>query len=211
MRTAVICHATQDAAFTHELRAFLELNCPLAVFDEEGLIQDAEDLVDAAQRAISADVALVLLSPESVPKTWRRERWEPVLLDQPREFRTQVAFLLLRECRFPELLRRKGFFDLSQHRLIGLRSLKRWLQAQERPFQNTIELPERAPAHELTLESMDELQRCLADRPGWETGIDPETALAFAQASRLDFEGVFWIIRGIHFTQVGATYCGRCR
>ena len=169
MRTAVLCHAAQDAILTREIRAFLELNCPLAVFDEEGLIQANEDLVDAAERSISADVALVLISPDSVPQTWRRERWEPVLLDQPRVFHTHVAFLLLRECRFPELLRRKSFFDLSQRRLAGLRSLKRWLLAQERPFQNIVELPARVPAHELTPESLDELQRRLADRPGWES------------------------------------------
>lgn len=193
MRSAVLCHASADGAFAGELGAFLESNCPLAVYTEEGLIRSPGDLVDTVERALSADTVLVLLSPDSIPENWSRDRWEPVFIDQPRELGTQLAFVHLKPCKFPELLRRKAFFDLSRDPIAGQRLLKRWLLMQDRPFHNTIDLPERSPTQELTPEFLDELQGRLTDHPGSTSALDAEQSLSFAHACKEDFEGAFWI------------------
>ncbi len=141
MRSAVLCYAPSDAQFASELGVFLEVNCALAVSHQE-----SDDLIDAVERGLS-DVTLVLLSRDSVPKTWKRERWEPVFLQQPSTFGTTMAFLLLEECKFPELFRREEFFDLTGGKLAGQRRLKRWLLEQAQPSQNPVELPQLTPAY----------------------------------------------------------------
>jgi hypothetical protein len=183
MRSAVLCHALQDAQFAKELGDFLELNCPLTVSHQE-----AADVVEAVERGLS-DVTLVLLSPDC--SLGKRERWEPVLLNQPKELGTDIAFLLLRECKFPDLLRRQHFFDLSQDLLLGRRALKRWLL--KHSHQITVNLPDRSAAQVLTSEALEDLRSRLADSPGPEEDLAPEAALAFAHACKDEFEGVFWI------------------
>jgi TIR domain len=195
MRSAVLCHSGEDAAFASELARFLELNCPLTVFQEEGLIRADYGLLDAIERGLSAGVALVLLSPDSVPKAWPpREEWEPLLLKQPRELGSEIAFLLARDCKFPVLLRRgRTFFDLSQDRLNGQRALKRWLLERDPFFQCAVELPEEWHPAGTGGDFFERLRRRLADWPGVESDISREAALEFAHAHKPDFEGVFWL------------------
>jgi hypothetical protein len=63
MQSAILCHAAADADFAHEIRRVLKLNCALAIDDKEGLIEPGCDLLDTAERALSADYLLLLLSP----------------------------------------------------------------------------------------------------------------------------------------------------
>ncbi|MFZ0591239.1 MAG: toll/interleukin-1 receptor domain-containing protein [Bryobacteraceae bacterium] len=93
MRSAVLCHAAEDAALASELASFLELNCPVTVAQDEGLIRADYGLLDAVERGLSADTTLVLLSPDSVPNVWPpREEWEQILLKQPRESGSDIGF-----------------------------------------------------------------------------------------------------------------------
>ena len=193
MRSAVLCYAAEDADLAHELAGFIKLNCPAAVFEQEGLIGPNDDLLDTAERALSADYLLVLLSPDSVPDAWVRERWERILVDGARNFGTQVACVLLRACKFPGVLRRKVFFDLSDHRLAGQRALKRWLLRQDPFFETAVQLPERSASAELQSEALDDLECRLADQPGVQADVAKELALAFAHISADDFECVFWL------------------
>jgi hypothetical protein len=193
MPSAVLCHATRDTSFAHELAAFLETNLPLTVARDEGVVRPGFDLVAAAEWALSADLALVLLSPASVPAAWVRARWEPVLLAEPRELGTPIAFLLLADCKFPELLRRGVFFDLRRNRLEGQRALKRWLLSRHGPAPNVVGLPRAEPVAPLPPDLLAELQREIADRPGAREGLSEDAALAFIQECREDFEGVFRI------------------
>jgi hypothetical protein len=192
VRSAIICHAAEDDATVGAVSDFLESNCSLTVSRTEGLVRPGFDLVDAAELGLSADVVLVALSPASVPAAWRRERWEPIFRNQPGELGTSVVILLLRACRFPELLRRENFFDLSRDRLLaGQRALKRWFFAMQSPSQTVVDLPPvsiRGP-----LRNFEELRRRIADCPGMEAGLTAEDALAFAHECKDDFEGVFWI------------------
>ncbi len=193
MQSLTLCYTAADADFAHELAIFIELNCAATVFDKEGAIEPGADLIDAAERALSSDYVLLLLSPDSVPAAWLRERWEPVLVDEARKFGTQVAYILLRACKFPEVLRRNAFFDLSEHRLAGQRALKRWLLQRNPFFETAIELPERSAPAGLARESLDHLECRLADQPGVQADVPRELALAFAQTHVKDFEGVFWV------------------
>lgn len=185
--TVVICHAREDAEFAREAAAMVEQNVSAHVSYEES----AGDFLGAVERAISGDLALVILSPHSVTP-WKRERWEAALVDAPREFGTQIVFLLAGECKFPDLLRRKIFFDSSRASAAGLRAFKRWLLEQssgaaEKPVHLPLE-----PAAPLAPESLERLFVALADRPGV-ADLAREEALGFAREAGRDFEGAFWI------------------
>lgn len=172
-QSAIICHAPEDAALVGEIAAYLEINCALTVSYEQG-----QDLIDAVEVGLSADIVLVALSPASVPNPWKREKWEPVFLRQPGLLGTRIACLLLRECSFPPLFRRANFFDLSADSLTGMRALKRWVYGSTDP---------------VTSGRFETLRCRIADRPAIETGLDLEEALAFSEECREDFEGVFRI------------------
>lgn len=193
MRSAIMCYAAEDTSLARELGAFLELNCPLEVFQDEGLIRADYGFLDAVGRGLSADLVLVLLSPDSVPKVWRRDEWVPVLFEQPRELGSEIVFLLARDCKFPELIRRRDFFDLSQDRLAGQRALKRWLLERDRFFQCVIELPQEGLGGSRDRDVLEKLEYRLADRPGVESDLSREVALAFVHTHKADFEGIFWL------------------
>ena len=179
MRSLVFCYAPEDETAACELARFLEANLAYRVALEECRVRPDFDLIDAAERALSADAALVLLSPASVPKTWKRERWEPVFFGGAEEFRTPLGFALLRECKFPELFRRRQFFDLSQKFLQGSRQVKHWLMRPEGVASRTDAFPE--------------LRAAIADWPGISLGIAPDLARDFASACAGDFEGVYCV------------------
>ena len=192
-RSAALCYATEDTDFALQLAGFLELNCTVTVSSQEGLIGPGEDLVDAAERSLSADYALILLSPHSIPNALARSRWEPVLVHEARKAGTQLAYVLLRDCKFPQVFRRDMFFDLSEHRLSGQRALKRWLLSQDLFLRTAFEVPEISASEEPATQALEHLECRLADRPGVEAEVSRELALAFAHASTSDFEGVFWL------------------
>lgn len=191
-KTATFCYASQDGAIADDLARYLELNTPLTA-SWDGLIQGDGDLLDAVEWGLSTDLVLILLSPDSIPMAWVRERWTPILLDRPREFDTPIGFVLLRDCKFPELLRKQKFFDLSRDRRAGQRALRRWIWQKFPPLQSNVDLPVRYSATRPPVEVLDKLERRLVDKPGLETSLSPEIAWAFADANTPDFEGVFWI------------------
>lgn len=182
LRSIVFCYCGDDAAQAKSLARFLETNCAVSVDLAEGRVRPGCDLVDAAADAISADVAVVLLSPESMPAIWLRERWEPVFLQEAGAIGTRVAFVLLRDCKFPALFRRKDFFDLSMDAMGGQRRLKRWLLGGN---------PLRVGVPEEACGTCDAgLEEALADRPGVANGLSVESAQRFANGFAQDFEGI---------------------
>lgn len=182
MPSLILCYAPQDEPFARDLGRYLELNLPIEISYTEGVLKPDFDLIEATERALSADFALVLLSPDSVPKAWRRESWEPVFFAKPLEFGALLGFVLVRPCRFPDLLRRRYFFDASQDPLAALRDLKRWLV---RP-QPLIPKPAAEPSPEL-----NDLRLRVGDQPGIIEGIDPDLAYKFANDCGADFEAVY--------------------
>src|SRR5207248_3338232 len=130
---------------------------------------------------LSAEVALVLLSPLSVPKVWNRKIWQSVFFERPKEFQTLLGFVLVSDCAFPGLLRRERFFDASRDELSAAREIKRWLLRPRGRISPAVEIaPELA-----------ELRRAVADRPGAAVGIDVGIAVQFARECAADFEAVY--------------------
>jgi hypothetical protein len=188
MRSTAICYSPADSGAATELRAYLETNCPVAI--EDGVVQMGADLLDAVEIGLSFDYVLVLLSPDATQPAWPRKRWESVLFEQPKQWRTRLVYVLLADCKFPAVLRKETFFDLSQDFASGRRSLKRWLLAKLAPERRAPKLPERAG--DLAGREIDSLEP-LADWPELTQTDSRESALAFAHARHSDFETVVWI------------------
>ena len=185
MRSTAICYSSVDSGAATELRAYLETNCPLTI--EDGVVQMGADLLDAVEIGLSFDAVLVLLSPDSTQPAWTRKRWESVLFEQPKQLRTRIVYVLLADCKFPAVLRKETFFDLSQDFAGGRRVLKRWLLAKWAPERGAPKLPARAT--DLGGIDIDSLEP-LADWPEFTQTDARESALAFAYACHTDFEAV---------------------
>lgn len=181
MDSVILCYASEDEQFARNLAAFLEQNLAIVISCSEAVVRPGLDLIDATERALSAEAALVLLSPRSVPKVWDRKRWEPVLVDKPREFQTHLGFVLLENCRFPEILRRGRFFDASSDSLAAAREIKRWLLRPMMPIR--IQAPPE--------EELEEIRKAAADRPGLLTDVSLDRALKLASRCAEDFESVY--------------------
>lgn len=184
MQSAVLCHAAADHDPASDLVRYLELNCPQIRFDTEEFAAPC-GILEAAERAISADFPILLLSPSAVPQPWPRAAWEPVLIDEARRFDRQIAFFLLQECKFPDVFRRGVFFHCQ-------RALKRWL-LRNYAFPAETELPEIDAPVPIDPAALEKLASGLADRPGMETNVPRDLALAFAHEAAPDFEGAFWL------------------
>ena len=190
MQSLVICSAAADQTIACKIRHSLEVNCPSIALQENALISSPSELLETVDLALSAEIVLLLLSPDVIPTTWSRQQWEPVLMQQPRELHTALAFVLVRPCRFPEIFRKQRFFDVSTDLAIGLGKLRRWLIEQNPLKQERIELlpplPHGAPERLSNLEH-------LVDEPGTARDIPRDSALVFAHTHTRDFEGVFWL------------------
>jgi len=196
------CYSPSEHGLACELAAFLERGAGVEVLLEEGAMQAGEDLIAKVEEGLSADVVLALLSPDSVPGRWVLERWKSAFCEQATEVGTPVATLLCRNARFPDLLRRRNFFDLRQDRLAGFRATKRWLMSlsplpQKAPF-----APAPQPSFVGRGSELESLCTLLADAPGIavvEAAAGAgKTALAleFARRHQEDFDAVFWLTCG---------------
>jgi hypothetical protein len=189
MRSIAICYSPIDAGAATELRCYLETNCPVAI--EDGVMQMGADLLDSVETGLSFDYVLVLLSPDSTDPAWPRKRWESILFEQPKQLRTRLGFVLLGDCKFPAILRKQKFFDLSSDFTNGRRALKRWLLTELTPSPQTSKLPDRPEG--VTQVDIEVLEP-LADWPEFTQAPDRATALAFAHTRHSDFEAVVWLI-----------------
>jgi len=84
------CYSTTDRELVHELAAFLERGAGVEVLSEEGEMPPGGDLIAKVEEGLSADVVLVLLSPEAVPPRWPLERWKSVFWEQAAEVGTAM-------------------------------------------------------------------------------------------------------------------------
>jgi hypothetical protein len=183
-----ILHAANDAPCAEELKSFLDAGCDGICIAPDSTILAGQDLLSAAEMVDSADVLILLLSPESNPPRWRREVWEPLLAG-----RTRLSTFLLDECTFPLLLRRgSNFFDGTTTRLAAMRQLKRWIWGIRHGT---------SPAMSLSAD-LEPLYVALADRPGTMTASGA-MAERFAHQAFRDFEAVFRVAtHGRNLTQI---------
>jgi hypothetical protein len=127
MPSLVLCYSPDDEVAVRRIGGYLEANLPCGVSYSEAVLRPGLDLVDATERAIGAEMALVFLSPHSVPASWKLERWKPVFFDKVEEFGSLLGVVLLADCKFPELLRRRSFFDARSDADNETRRIRRWL------------------------------------------------------------------------------------
>ena len=145
MRTLFLAYSKQDQPVACELAEFLQRGADVEVYLNEGEIGPGETLLSKAQEGLMADAMLVMLSPDSVPERWVREEWITAFWDQPQAARVSSATVLCRACRFPDLLSRKNFFDLTEDRLDAFRRIKQWLLRLGRVIEEPAFVPARTP------------------------------------------------------------------
>lgn len=177
MKSVSICHAPEDRERAFELSRFIEVNFGFEISPEDA----GRDLPGAVERALSANFAIVMLSPASVPAPLKREAWEAAFVKAPAEYETPIAFVLLQDCPFPELLRRQRFFDCSRNFLAGARALKRWILAHERGIPS---------APEPAVDVLTPLWPEIVDQPGSANDLDPAIVSLLEHQAREDFEAV---------------------
>lgn len=184
MPTAFFAHARPDHDVASRLAGFLEFGCDLTCCVDDGQIGEDQDLIAKAEDGLCADVLLLLLSPSSSPARWVRERWEPVLFEQAKQAKVEVVTMLLRECSFPPLLRRRNFVDATTNWLTAARLLKRWFRLWERE-------PGAVPSSQFSGD-LEDLYVNLADRAGT-LQVSGAAASRFAREAEEEFEAVLWV------------------
>jgi hypothetical protein len=184
LKTVFLAYARADYDAATQLAEFLEFGCNLTCYVDDGLIGGERDLISMAEEGLSADVLVLLLSPMSSPARWVRERWEPVLFDAARRGGVEVVTVLLHECSFPPLLRRRNFIDGTTNPLTARRLLKRWFWQRERE-------PATLPGTEFS-SGLENLYSTLADRGGTALASGAD-ASRFAREAEQDFEAVLWV------------------
>src|ERR1700722_12077163 len=168
----LLAHAAPDQFYAQQTAALLEAGCDVRC--DLGLLRLGQDLVELAEQCV--DPLILLLSNDSWPKRLPRERWDPLLLELP------LACVLLNPCPFPELLRRRPFFDKDDPN--AARGVKRWLWQQRRGSGEAIRFK--------WSEDLEKLYVALADRAGAQTA-SAEQARLFAHEASAEFERVIWI------------------
>ena len=185
LRTTIfLAHAERDREFARELASFLEFGCDATCYLEDGAMPDGGDLMAKAKDGLAADVLALLLSEASWPERLPRQKWEPVLFEQAREAATQVSSIALGECPFPELLRRRNFFDASADRRSAMRMFKRWIWLQKRA-------PGMAPERVISRD-LEPVYAAIADEPGM-MRVNGVVASRFAREAVDEFEAILWV------------------
>jgi TIR domain len=184
LRNLFLVHAAADHQFASRLAQFLEFGCDVHCPADEGLIPPGQDLIGKAEEGLAADVLVLLLSGASWTTRWPRERWEPVLFEATRDTNVEVFSILLSDCPFPPLLRRRNFIDATSNPLAAMRLVKRWVWRWG-----------QGAAHSLNSTfspDLEDLYTALADQSGTlKTG--GEEASRFAKEASQEFEAVLWI------------------
>jgi hypothetical protein len=168
----LLAHAAPDQFYAQQMAAFLEAGCDVRC--DMGLLRPGQDLVELAEQCV--DPLILLLSKDSWPKRLARERWDPLLLE------LRLACVLLNLCAFPELLRRRVFFDHDHPH--AARGVKRWVWQQCRESSEAIRFK--------WSEDLEELYVALADCAGAQS-VSAEQARLFAHEAAAEFERVIWI------------------
>jgi hypothetical protein len=177
-----LAHAESDHAFAQSLARQLEFGCNVQCAADEGLIAAGWDLIDKAEEGLGSDVLVLLLSSASCPAPWPRERWEPVLDAQAGE--SGVVSVLLDDCSFPALLRRRNFIDARDSRINGVRLLKRWIWQWRQRATHSL--------NRTFSGDLEDVYSAVADQAGT-LRVSGDEASRFVKEAGQEFEAVLWI------------------
>ena len=184
-RSLFLAHAEPDQAFARRLAAFLEFGCDVSCAQSDGLMRPGQDLIDKAAEGFTAHSLVLLLSKASCPTLWPRRRWEPVLFEEARNAGVDLLTVLVEDCPYPALLRRRNFVDATGDPLAGMRLVKRWI------WRKTLG-PERALLTYFSAD-LENMYRRLADRSGLLEASGP-AALRFMKEAGQEFEAVLRVL-----------------
>ncbi len=196
-----LCHARQDQEVAAALAARLERATGLKLWTH--VCGDGpEDLIPVVWDIGLASAGVVLLlSPESVPRSLSRAAWQGLLEHIERRDPPPIALLMVRECPVPELLKRRTWFRVWDGGSMNLlRELERWVIATYAGRESRTLVP--APVRGFTgrKREMEELWTQLVDESGTVVLRNPEsgsgkTALAqqFAHLASDQFRDVVWV------------------
>jgi len=184
LKDVFLAHADADHEFARRVSQFLEFGCNVACASDEGLILPGQDLLGKAEEGLASDILVLLLSEASWPVRWPRERWERVLFEETRRTGVELVSILLGDCPFPPLLRRRNFIDGTASRLAAMRLLKRWIWHRETETAQIL--------NPVFSGDLEDLYRILADDAGTlrTSGAD---ASRFVKEAGQEFEAVLWI------------------
>ena len=183
-KTIFLTHAAADHDFARRLAEFLEFGCNIRCSAEEGLIAPDGDLIGKAEEGLASDLLILLLSEFSWPNRVPRERWEPILFEATRKSGVELFTVLLGDCPFPQLLRRRNFIDATSNRSAAMRHLKRWIYQWEQGATHSVNLTTSA--------DLECLYSALADQAGTSTATGHD-AERFAKEAAHEFEAVLWV------------------
>jgi hypothetical protein len=145
----------------------------------------SDQFLDVVEQCTAKEFVVVILSAAAIPAAWPRPVWERVLIEGVRESGVQMAYVMLDDCPFPLMLRRRNFFDFRVDQRGGMRKLRQWL----------VQAPEMERlAPEVTGEgSPDERFNWLLDKPGLVSGVSRAAAVWMVRNWWRDFEDVCWV------------------
>jgi hypothetical protein len=211
--TIFLAHAELDHDFACELAEFLEFGCEVTCYCGDGMMEAGGDLIAKGEEGLAADILVLILSESSWPMRRPRQEWEPVLVDQAREAKAEVIALTLGDCPFPEVWRRRHFFDASRNRRAGMRLVKRWLWQRHRQQGFA---PGTASSPDVFSQDLEPIYREIAD-VGGVGRASGEMASRFAAEAADEFDAVLWVpahgrslaqVSGELTAQLGATLEG---
>ena len=189
LKNIFLAHADVDHEFACCLSRFLEFGCNVTCSAGEGRIAQGQDLLAKAEEGLASDVLVLLLSEASWPVRWPREQWERILFEETRRSGVELLSVLLGDCLFPPLLRRRNFIDgragdAGAARQTTMRLVKRWIWHRETETAQTLN-----PTFAADLE---DLYSNLSDQAGTlkTSGAD---ASRFVREAGQEFDAVLWI------------------
>ncbi|MCX6625282.1 MAG: hypothetical protein NTY38_30325, partial [Acidobacteria bacterium] len=149
---------------------------------------------------LSAAGILLLLSPEVVPRPLSRAAWQ-ALLDHVGRFQPPpIGTVLVRDCPFPLMLKRKAFFEWGEGSNEVLRAIERWVIGLYGEMEERLFVPARLPRFAGREPELARLWEKLVDNCGTVVVTNPEpgsgkTSLAqqFASAANDHFRDVVWV------------------
>jgi hypothetical protein len=178
MAKAAICFSNHDAAFAAELSKYLELHT--SVGPELAECENPGDFLDVIEQCLVFQIVVVVLSSKSVPVLWPLADWERVLVECVRESGSQVAYFKCESCPFPQVLRRRAFFD-------SFLTLRQWTIHIQNPDRNP---PRFAQGEE------DQMLMPLLNQPGLISDVTRSGAEWFIANYWRLFEGVYRVESG---------------
>jgi len=171
MANAAICFESHDAAFAIEFANYLNFQTSVAA--ELAEAPAPKDFLDVIDQCLASEIVIVILSPSAIPTLWPRTNWEQIFKDPE----SKVAYLELKPCPFPQILKRRNFFQSKE-------ALRRWLTQVLHPNRTQPLQPPGEKAESLLP---------LVNEAGTAQQVTRPSAEWFASNHWRDFENVYWV------------------